>query len=135
VRGKAGEEADEAFEEFLEFVRQWVSFKAPRLMGAVGRIQEEMLRRNGFRPGDYGYFCGQLESLFMNPVAMALEEYGVPLQLAERLVPALGSPKTLDQAIDALARRRSADMQGLSAFERSLIKPLSRDGLASNGSE
>jgi hypothetical protein len=135
VRGKTGDEADEALEEFLEFVRQWVSFKAPRLMGAVGRIQEEVLRRNGWRPGDYGYFCGQLESLFMNPVVMALEEYGVPLQLAEQLVPVLGSPKTLDQAIDVLARRRSADMQGLSAFERSLIRPLCRDGLASSGSD
>jgi hypothetical protein len=135
VQGKAGDDADEALEEFLEFVRQWISFRAPRLMGAVGRIQDEVLRRHGRRPGDYRFFCGQLESLFMNPVVMALEEYGIPLQLAERLVPALGNPTTLDEALEALAMRRASDLQRLSAFERALIKPLCRDGIAPSTSD
>lgn len=127
VNDKSGDEADEALESFLEFVRQWVSFKAPRLMGAVGLIQKEVLSGTGVRPGDYAFFCGQMESLFMNPVIAALEEYGVPLQLGERLIPILGTPVTLDAALDALAKRRAKDVQGLSMFERQLIRPLCRD--------
>lgn len=127
VAGKTADEADEALESFLEFVRQWVSFKAPRLFAVVGRIQKEVLERHGQQAGDYRYFCGQLESLFMNPVVTALEEYGVPLQLAERIVPLLGHPQTLDQALDVLARRRARDIPGLSPFERALVQPLCRD--------
>ena len=127
VSGNAGDDADESLESFLEFARQWVSFKAPRLMGAVGFIQAEVLARLGIRPGDYAFFCGQPESLFMNPVITALEEYGVPLQLGERLIPILGHPETLDGALNALAKRRARDIPTLSTFERQLIRPLCRD--------
>lgn len=129
LKNKSGDKADEALEGFLEFARQWVGFKAPRLMSAVNRIQSEVLTRHSKRPGDYAYFSGQMESLFMTPVIIALEEYGVPLQLGERLIPLLGTPQTLDEALDALARRRASDIPGLTAFERALLRPLCRDNL------
>lgn len=122
--GKVGEEADEALEAFLEFARQWLSFKSPRLVNAVGRIQSEVLARHGVRSGNYTFFCSQLESLFMNPVITALEEYGVPIQLAKRLVPKLGEPTTLDEALTALANRRANEFSNLSRFEQSIIEPL-----------
>ncbi|MBG6074086.1 MULTISPECIES: DEAD/DEAH box helicase [unclassified Polaromonas] len=126
IKGKSGDEADEALETFLEFARQWVNFKAPRLMGAVNRIQAEVLRRHSYTPGDYAFFCGQLESMFMSPVITALEEYGVPIQLGERLMPILGAPDTLDDALAALAKRWPEDIVGISRFERALIRPLCR---------
>ncbi len=124
IAGKVGEEADEALESFLEFARQWLTFKAPRLISAVGRIQTEVLTRHRIQPGNYAYFCSQLESLFMNPVITALEEYGVPIQIAARLVPKLGDPATLDEALTGLARRKASDFDGLSRFEQVLISPL-----------
>ncbi|NIQ81858.1 MAG: hypothetical protein GTN93_28030 [Anaerolineae bacterium] len=101
-----------------------MNFKAPRLMSAVNRIQAEILRRHSYKPGDYSFFCGQLESMFMSPVIVALEEYGVPIQLGERLLPLLGNPSTLDDALAALASRRASDIPGISRFERALIRPL-----------
>lgn len=129
LNGKSGDESDEALEGFLEFARQWLGFKAPRLMSAVNRIQREVLARHSRRPGDYGFFSGQMESLFMSPVIIALEEYGVPLQLGERLVPLLKNPQTLDEALAALMKRRAADLPGLTGFERALVRPLCRDEL------
>lgn len=126
VKGKSGDEADEALETFLEFARQWLSFKAPRLMSAVNRIQAEVLRQHSYKPGDYAFFCGQLESMFMSPVITALEEYGVPIQLGERLMPTLGEPETLDEALEALGNRLAQDIAGISRFERALIRPLCR---------
>lgn len=126
VKGKSGDEADEALETFLEFARQWVNFKAPRLIGAVHRIQAEVLQRHSYTPGDYTFFCGQLESMFMSPVITALEEYGVPIQLGERLMPILGEPETLDGALAALAKRLPEDIVGISRFELVLIQPLCR---------
>lgn len=124
IDGKVGGDADEALESFLEFARQWLSFKAPRLIGAVGRIQAEVYGRHGLRCGNYAYFCSQLESLFMNPVITALEEYGVPMQIGARLVPRLGNPETLDDALASLAKRKASEFGGLSRFEQALIGPL-----------
>lgn len=124
IAGKIGDEADDALESFLEFARQWLSFKAPRLLGAVGRIQSDVLLRHGIRPGNYAFFCSQLESLFMNPVVTALEEYGAPIQIASRLIPALGDPQTLDDALAVLARRKPVEFSSLTAFEQVLISPL-----------
>lgn len=126
VKGKSGDEADEALETFLEFARQWLNFKAPRLMSAVNRIQAEVLRQHSYKPGDYAFFCGQLESMFMSPVIIALEEYGVPIQLGERLMPILDEPETLDEALASLANRRAEDIAGISRFEQALIRPLCR---------
>lgn len=130
LQGRDASDADEALEDFLEFTRHWLGFKAPRLMSAVNRIQREVLARHSKRPGEYSFFCGQMESLFMSPVVVALEEYGVPLQLAEKIVPALNNPKTLDEALCKLAERHTAEIGVLSAFERTLVKPLCRDGLS-----
>lgn len=133
LREKSGEDADEALESFLEFARQWIGYKAPRLMSAVNRIQSEVLARHSKRPGDYSFFCGQMESLFMSPVIIALEEYGVPLQLGEQIVPLLRTPQTLDGALGELAKRRTADIPGLTRFERALLRPLCRDALPEDG--
>ena len=128
MRGKTGDEADEAMETFLEFARHWMSFKAPRLMGAVNRIQAEVLNRNRRRPGDYAFFCGQMESLFMDPVIIALEEYGIPLQLGLRLLPVLGKPKTLDDALESLSKCSASDFKNLTSFEWELLRPLCAGG-------
>lgn len=127
VEGKSSEDADEALETYLEFTRQWVNFKAPLMITAVNRIQNEVLRRYDRKPGEYNVFCSQLESMFMSPVIVALEEYGVPIQLGKRLVPMLGSPETLDEALTALAKRQVQEIKGVSNFERELIRPLCKD--------
>ncbi|MCO5102285.1 MAG: DEAD/DEAH box helicase [Burkholderiaceae bacterium] len=127
VANRQGDDADEAMEGFLDFTRQWVSFRAPRMLNALDRIQNEVLSRNGILPGDYAHYCSLLESLFNSPVVVALDEYGVPVQLAERVVRQLGNPESLDAALAALKSRPSTAFSGLSRFERSLLAPLCSD--------
>lgn len=121
-----GDKADDALEGVLEFSRQWVSFRAPRMLLALDRIQAEVFRRHGVAPGNYRYYCSLLESLFMSPAIVALEEYGVPVQLAERLAPQLGNPTSLDAALDALRSKTPDGFGGLTAFEKDFIRPLCR---------
>ncbi len=133
LREKSEDGADEALENFLEFARQWIVFKAPRLMSAVSRIQSEVLARHSKRPGDYSFFCAQMESLFMSPIIIALEEYGIPLQLGAQIMPLLGTSQTLDAVLAELAKRRAAEIPGLTKFERELIRPLCRDASPADG--
>lgn len=119
-----GAKADEALEGFLEFARQWVAFRAPRMLFALERIQAEVFARHNIQPGNFSYYCSLLESLFVDPVAVALEEYGVPMQLAERLIPRLGNPDSLDAALEALRSKNLTSFKELTDFEKELIQPL-----------
>jgi len=75
--------------------------------------------------GNYEYFAGQIENWFMDPAIMALDEYGIPIQVGEKIQGLLNPQGDLDVA---LARLRSLDIEtlDLSAFE----KELARDAIA-----
>lgn len=87
---------------------------------AVSRIQEEVIGSVGLPTGDYSFYAGRVESLFRTPVLVALEEYGVPMQLSEKISGAIGTPDDLDAALDQL---RALNIGGLklSGFENEVL--------------
>ena len=130
IGSQKGEAADDAMEGFLDFARQWVSFRAPRMLSSLERIQSEVFSRHQIKPGNYAFYCSKLESLFVSPVIVALDEYGIPMQLAERVVKQLNRPESLDKALDQLKQRSARSFEGLTSFERSLLKPLCREAFS-----
>lgn len=119
----AAKTPDEAVERVLEFERTWASFELPRYLLAVSRIQEAVFGRLGLPFGDYTAFAGQVECLFRNPVAAALDEYGVPLQLGVRLAAAVAELSDLDVALERL-RRYPFENLAADSFERDLLNDL-----------
>ncbi|MDA1055218.1 MAG: helicase, partial [Planctomycetota bacterium] len=116
----AAKNANEAVERVLDFERTWATFEFPRYLMALSRIQNSVLSRLGFPAGDYSVFAAQVECLFRNPVVAALDEYGIPLQVAEKLQRFLGSTDNLDAALDGL-RHLDVDRVSLSAFEYDVV--------------
>lgn len=116
----AAKNADEAVERVLLFDRRWANFEFPKYLMALSRIQQTVLGRSGRLAGDYTVFASQCEALFKDHVSIALEEYGIPLQLADKLRGALGKPDDLDVA---LARVRQLDPKKLrlTPFELELL--------------
>lgn len=79
------EDRDDAVEDVLFFLRNWVGHTAPRAIGALDRIHREVLRPFGLRTGNYRFYISQLESQFLPPYFINLEEYGLPTQVAQKL--------------------------------------------------
>lgn len=117
----AAKSADEAVERVLQFERNWAGFELPRLLSALSSIQKEVLTREGFPSGDYSAFAAQVESLFRAPVLVALDEYGIPLQVAEKIQPLLRTKDNLDVALSAL---KNLDLRRvkLTPFELELVQ-------------
>lgn len=113
--------ADEAVERVLEFDRTWANFELPKFLMTVSRIQESVLKRLGMATGDYSFFAGQCECLFRDPVSMALDEYGIPLQVAIKLRPYLSKTDDLDDALAKL-RALAPSRCNLGPFEIELLK-------------
>lgn len=120
--GGAGD-VDSKIEDALGFIRQWPQYRAPKLFGALNRIQSEIFTRLGMHPGNYDYYMAVLESLGRSPVIMALDEYGIPFQLGERLWKALDSPDDLDMALERI-RSVKVEELNLTEFEKRLIVEL-----------
>lgn len=116
----AAKSPDEAVERVLQFERNWAGFELPRLLMALSSIQQHVLSQLGLPFGDYSSFAAQSESLFRTPVVAALDEYGIPIQLGERLKNLLRTKDDLDIAIDALRSLDGTKLK-LGPFETELL--------------
>lgn len=113
--------ADDTVTRVLDFLRGWATFHFPRLLRAFSNIHRDVLGRQGYRIGNYEWYAGQVESLFLDPVLLTLEEFGIPLEVSRKLSRVLSTDGDLDTAIERL-RRLELDMWPLTNFERELIE-------------
>ena len=72
-------------------------------------------------PGNYDLFANKVEHLFMDPAMFALDEYGIPYQLAQKLETELKPDGDLDLVLKRL-KRLNTDKLDLSPFELELVK-------------
>ena len=112
--------ADEAVERVLEFDRNWAGFELPRALMAMSLIQAHIFSTKYGLKGDYSFFAMRLESLFRNPVSTALEEYGLPIQVMDKIERIVKLSDEIDGAIEEI-KMLPADQLGLDGFERELF--------------
>lgn len=99
----------------------WAGFEFPRYLIALSRIQAHVLSEKKLPFGDFSYFASQVECFFRNPVIVALDEYGIPLQVADKLTKILGTQDHLDMALSNLSGADSSRID-LDPFERELLE-------------
>ncbi|OFL74585.1 hypothetical protein HMPREF2752_08090 [Corynebacterium sp. HMSC077C02] len=74
-------------DDVLRFQRNWMGFTIPSMLRATQVIQNEVLANRNRQPkADYEYLIREIESLYLPPKVVELEEYGVPSPLGIRLV-------------------------------------------------
>ncbi|TCP87937.1 helicase-like protein [Rhizobium sp. PP-CC-2G-626] len=120
-RKRFTESVSDVVENALRFMRRYVSFSFPRQLMAVSHIQAEIYRTAGReRVGDYSFFAARAESLFMESGLFALDEYGIPPELARRLGSKAGNVQTLEAGLEIV---RAMDLSGknLHPFEREIL--------------
>lgn len=113
--------ASEAVERVFEFDRTWASFEFPRLFKALEDVQAHILRRRAMPFGDYALFISQAENLFRRPFQVPLEEYGLPLQITDKIVRFLHDVESIDEVLERI-RNLPSDRLGLDPFERELLE-------------
>lgn len=116
----------DAVEQALAFLRNYVGYTFGRQLMAVSRIQADVLSRfKGTRPGDYSLLAARAESLFLPAGLYALDEYGVPAELAVKLMRSTGPIEDVDQGLRMLASI-PLDKIDLMPFERDLVESVRR---------
>lgn len=77
---------DEAVENVLAFLRGWASFNYPKYLTALSRVADFVLKKRGLRGCNYIPFAASIEHLFQPSSFSALEEYGLPTEISEKLL-------------------------------------------------
>lgn len=114
-------DADAIVEETLDFVRYWVSYNFPQYLRALHRIQTHVFAETGFQAGNFLPLASTIENAFLDPAVYALDEYGIPLELARKLQTELDPRGDLDRALERLRVLRPETLS-LRAFEIDLIQ-------------
>jgi DEAD/DEAH box helicase len=107
-------------QKVLDFTRLWANFHFPKLLRVIDRIQRDVFSRFDMETGDYEAFASQVENLFMDPVAMALDEYGIPLEIVRKIEDRVIVQGDLDESLNRL-KKLDLSLPELTRFERSLI--------------
>ena len=112
----------------LRFQRSGLTFEAPKWIAVVDKLQRTLLPSRGLEPGDYSAYIARLENLLLPPPLGSLDEYGIPIELARKLVPLLtaGDESDLDSVLSRLAGLDPSTLQ-LSGFEIRLIEDARQD--------
>ena len=112
--------ADEVVDDVIDFLRTWANFAFPRYLMTIDRIQRSVFSKLNRTPGDYGLYASRIQNWFVDPALMALDEYGIPIQLGQKLQDHLRPDGDLDAAIERL-KKLDVDRLSLTVFEKSLI--------------
>jgi DEAD/DEAH box helicase/Helicase conserved C-terminal domain len=112
---------DEAVEKMLDFTRLWANIHFPRYLRVLNLIQQEILTRHKMTPGDYDLFAAQVEHLFLDPVLIALEEYGIPVEVGRKIQKELLVAGDLDSTLRNLRTIKVTHL-AIDDFEKSLIE-------------
>jgi hypothetical protein len=87
---------------------------------AIDALQRDVLGGARLHTGNYAFFAEQAENLFMPSILFALDEYGIPLQTAQRLQGFLLPASSLDEVLHRLGRIELQNAE-LSPFENDIL--------------
>lgn len=118
---------DDAVENVLAFLRGWASFNYPKYLVALNDVVNHILQLKGLRPCNYLPFAMIIEHLFQPSSFSALEEYGLPTEISEKLLngKVFNKDDSLDVVVNNL-RNQELDRFGNGVFEKRVIEDFQR---------
>lgn len=116
---------DEAVERILDFDRNWAGYTFPRLLMVIDSIQGYILKSKFGECGDYSFFAASIETLFRKSSLVALEEFGLPIQIGEKIDGQINISEEIDVAISQLRGYEYSESQ-YSHFESLIIQDVKK---------
>jgi hypothetical protein len=109
-------------DEALKIVRNIIGYSFPQDLMVVHHIQAEVARMLEVSPGDYSVYADAAKNLFLPEMIGALDEYGIPLQIATKLSVYLEPLFELDAIISRLRTLDVDKVDSLTPYERQFVK-------------
>ena len=117
------QQPDEAVENVLAFLRGWASFNYPKYLMALSDVANYVLTKRGLNGCNYSPFAVSIEHLFQPTSFSALEEYGLPTEISEKLLKynLFDKDDELESVVNSL-RNRELNSFAAGVFEKRVIE-------------
>lgn len=108
----------------FNFKKSLVNYNLPIIIYAVSDIQEVIFKRFGYTYGDYKPFASTLENFYYPAAVNSLEEFGVPNQIAKKIInnSHFDNADDIDSVINALILKDKDSYTYLTDFEIGFIR-------------
>lgn len=111
---------DDVIRGSLSFLRNWAEYKIPIYMMAINRIQQYVFSKCNITPGDYTAYANRIKHWFRHPSETILEEYGIPMQITEKIRLVHSVPEDVDGILSSI--RLGGMNANLSQVEREIFR-------------
>jgi hypothetical protein len=118
-----GKSPDNAVEDVLALLRGWASFNYPKYLATLSEVANFVLTIRVLKGCNYLPFAATIEHLFQPNSFSSLEEYGLPTEIAEKLMEnhLFSKDDSLDVVVDTL-RKHQLSHFGDGVFEKRIIE-------------
>lgn len=110
-----------AIELAFDIQRHWINYQFPRYLMSLGDIANDIFRKNNLPLCDYSYFANLVECYFMSPYVIPMDEYGLPIQISNKIGSIIEISNNMDMALEQL-RNFIPSQRIFSSIEREFIK-------------
>ncbi len=109
----------------LDIGRHWFDFKLPKLLATVSTLQNYILTKHNYKPGDYSFFANTLERGNFPPNVATLLDYNVPSSAITKIIRHIKPDESPESVLKMLAK---SDLKsfGLIPYEIDKIKAVFR---------
>lgn len=116
-----GKDINDTIELSLDIQRHWINFKFPRYLRSLNQIANDVFGRYGYALCDYSYYASLVESYFYPSYVVPFDEYGLPVQVTNKLRKRIHFSDNFDEAMQQLKKANIYAM-GLNEIEMYFVK-------------
>ena len=91
-----------AIELAFDIQRHWINYQFPRYLMSLGDIANDIFRKNNLPLCDYSFFASLVECYFMPPYVIPMDEYGLPIQISNKIGDIMEISSNMDEALEQL---------------------------------
>ncbi|MFK1894723.1 helicase-related protein [Bacteroides fragilis] len=118
---KSNEEINEKIELSFDIQRHWINFQFPRFLISLNDIANDVFKKYRLEQCDYSYFASMVECYFISPYVVPLDEYGLPIQISEKIGKIIQLSPNIDEALQQISRFNPM-MTNLPKIEKEFIE-------------
>ena len=99
INHQEGEDINNTIELSLDIQRHWINFKFPRYLRSLNQIANDVLGKHGYDLCDYSYYATLVENYFYPAYVVPFDEFGLPVQVTNKLRKSIYFSDNLDEAM------------------------------------
>ena len=115
-----GKDINDIIELSLDIQRHWINFKFPRYLRSLNQIANDVFKKYKMAFCDYSYYATLVESYFYPVYVVPFDEYGLPVQVTNKLRRYVKFSANLDEAMQQL-KAVNTDNAKLSGIEKYFV--------------